>query len=319
MELMQVGIFTFNTEYMMRTDKVARAAEERGFESLWVPEHTHIPVPRVGEKADPETGMPMRPQSANWQEPTTGEKADPEPDMSMSPADFFLPEEYRHLGDPFTTLAAAAAVTSKIKLGTCVCLINQHNPLNLAKHISTLDHLSDGRFIFGIGAGWNVDQMGHHGVQFSTRWRELRERLQALRSLWCDERASFNGEFVQFAESWQYPKPVQAGGPPVVLGTMDTPFGREQVARYGDGWLPLTFDMDETKHSLADVHARMSAHGRDPSKLDVSLFFLADEIQSEEAMAKARDSGANRVILRLPIADEASVLKVFDSYAVFIS
>ncbi len=288
---MQIGVFTFNTEYMMRTDRLARAAEERGFESLWVPEHTHIPVPGPGEQADPETGMPM------------------------SPADFFLPEEYRHMSDPFTALAAAAAVTNKLRLGTCVCLINQHHPINLAKHLATLDHLSDGRVIFGIGAGWNVAEMGHHGVAFSTRWRELRERLQALRCLWGEERAAFEGEFVRFGASWQYPKPVQQGGPPVVLGTMDTPFGREQVARHGDGWLPLTFDVDETRRSLADIHTRMKAHGRDPGKLDVSLFFLADETQSAAAIAKARDTGANRIILRLPIGDDTLVLKALDDYA----
>ena len=291
---MDIGVFTFNTEYMMRTEKLAREAEARGFESLWVPEHTHIPVPAPGEPADPDTGMPM------------------------SPADFFLPEEYRHMSDPFTALAAAAAVTERIRLGTCVCLINQHHPINLAKHIATLDQLSDGRFIFGIGAGWNVGEMGHHGVAFKTRWRELRERLAALRCLWREERAQFDGEFVQFGPLWQYPKPVQQGGPPVVLGTMDTPFGREQVARYGDGWLPLTFDLDDTVRSLASIRARMRELDRDPDTLDVSLFFLADEVQSREAVTRARDTGAGRAILRLPVADETSVLKALDTYAAYL-
>ncbi len=291
---MRIGVFTFNTETMMRTDRLARAAEERGFESVWVPEHTHIPVPRAGEPADPDTGMPM------------------------SPADFFLPEEYRHMSDPFTALAAAAAVTSTIRLGTCVCLINQHNPINLAKQVATVDRFSDGRVILGIGAGWNVDEMAHHGIQFRTRWRELRERLQALRCLWREERPAFDGEFVKFAASWQYPKPVQPGGPPVVLGTMDTPFGREQVARHGDGWLPLTFDVDETKRSLADVHARMVELGRDPASLDVSLFFLAEETQTADAIAKARDSGASRIILRLPVAGEAAVLRALDDHAHYL-
>lgn len=291
---MQLGLFTFNTDTMMRTDRLAVAAEARGFESLWVPEHTHIPVPGPGELADPETGMPM------------------------SPAEFFLPEEYRHMSDPFTALAAAAAVTTKLKLGTCVCLINQHHPINLAKQIATLDHLSDGRFIFGIGAGWNVTEMAHHGVRFATRWRELRERLQALRCLWRDARPSFNGEFVSFAESWQYPKPLNGDGPPVVLGTMDTAFGRSQVARYGDGWLPLTFDIEETRRSIADIHSRMTALGRDPATLDVSLFFLADEIQSANAISKARELGAQRAILRLPVGDESVVLKTMDLYAKFL-
>lgn len=292
---MDIGVFTFNTETMMRTDRLARAAEERGFESLWVPEHTHIPVPGPDEQADPETGMPM------------------------SPADFFLPEEYRHMSDPFTALAAAAAVTERLRLGTCVCLINQHHPINLAKHLATLDQLSNGRVIFGIGAGWNVGEMGHHGVAFKTRWRELRERLAALRCLWSEERPAFDGEFVNFGPLWQYPKPVQAGGPPVVLGTMDTPFGREQVARHGDGWLPLTFDIDETRRSLDSIHARMRELGRDPDALDVSLFFLADELQPAEAISRARETGANRAILRLPVADESAVLKTLDVYANYLA
>lgn len=292
---MDIGVFTFNTEYTMRTPHLARAAEERGFESLWVPEHTHIPVPGPGEPADPETGMPM------------------------SPADFFLPEEYRHMSDPFTALAAAAAVTERIRLGTCVCLINQHHPINLAKHVATLDQLSDGRMILGIGAGWNVAEMGHHGVEFKTRWRELRERVAALRCLWTEAQPAFDGEFVGFGPLWQHPKPVQAGGPPIVFGTMDTAFGREQVARHGDGWLPLTFDVAETSASLAAIRDRMRELGRDPDAFDVSLFFLADETQPAEALAKARDTGATRAILRLPVADERTVLGALDTYAAYLS
>lgn len=289
--LMHVGVFSFNTEYTIRIDRLAAAAEERGFESLWVPEHTHIPVPGADEPSDPQTGMPM------------------------SPADSFLPEEYRHMSDPFTTLSAAAAVTQQLRLGTCVCLINQHHPINLAKQVATLDQLSEGRVVFGIGAGWNVGEMGHHGVRFPERWRQLRERLRALRCLWGEERPSFHGEFVRFDECWQYPKPFTESGPPVVLGTLDTPFGRNQVARYGDGWLPLTFDVDDTKRSIGEVHTQMRTLGRDPAKLDVSLFFLADEVQSDESLQKARDSGANRAILRLPVAEERIVLKVLDDYA----
>ncbi|MGH8598672.1 MAG: LLM class F420-dependent oxidoreductase [Gammaproteobacteria bacterium] len=292
---MHIGVFSFNTEYAMRLDHLARAAEARGFESLWVPEHTHIPVPRAGEPADPHTGMPL---AGNGM--------------------FFLPEEYRHMADPFTSLAAAAAVTKRLKLGTCVCLINQHHPINLAKHVATLDRLSDGRFIFGIGAGWNVAEMGHHGVRFETRWRELRERLHALRTLWSQERASFKGEFVEFAESWQYPKPLRPEGPSVTLGTLNTAFGRAQVARYGDGWLPLAFDLNETATQVAEVRQQMRALGRDPSKLEVSLFFLADEIQSADTLEKARHLGVTRAIMRLPVADETATLKSLDEYARYV-
>ncbi len=289
---MHIGLFSFNTEYTLRLDTLARAAEERGFESLWVPEHSHIPVPGPGEPADPETGMPL-----------------------AGTGTFFLPEEYRHMADPFTSLAAAAAVTSRLRLGTCICLVNQYHPITLAKHVATLDRLSEGRFIFGIGAGWHVVEMGHHGVRFADRWRELRERLAAVRTLWREDRASFAGEFVQFGESWQYPKPLAPQGPPVVLGTLDTPFGRAQVARDGDGWLPLTFDVDATRASIADVHARMRALGRDPATLDVSLFFLGADMPTTEALAKARDTGATRAILALPPGDERSVLNALDDCA----
>ena len=289
---MHIGVFSFNTEYGMPIDRLAREVEARGFESLWVPEHTHIPVPGPDEPQDPETGMPLAGNGA-----------------------FFLPEEYRHMSDPLTSLAAAAAVTSRLRLGTCICLVNQHHPINLAKQVATLDRLSGGRFIFGIGAGWHAVEMAHHGVNVANRWRELRERLAAMRTLWREERASFDGEFVRFEASWQYPKPLSPDGPPVTLGTLDTPFGRQQVARHGDGWLPLTFDVAETARSIADVRARMRALGRDPDTLDVSLFFLADELQPAATLAQARDTGCSRIILRLPVAPGDAVLHALDRYA----
>ena len=243
-------------------------------------------------EADPKTGMPHHPDGVN-----------------------FLPVEYRHMSDPFTSLAAAAAVTTTLRLGTCVCLINQHHPINLAKQVATLDRLSDGRFIFGIGAGWNKPEMAHHGVQFESRWPQLRERLQALRTLWAEERAGFTGKYVNFDPSFQYPKPLRPDGPPVVLGTLNTAFGRTQVARYGDGWLPLTFDVADTERDIAAVHAQMREYGRDPSALEVSLFFLDEVPQSAATLARARDTGAARMILRLPVAGESVVLKVLDDYA----
>ncbi len=286
---MKIGVMSFNTEYTMRADRLARALEVRGFESLWLPEHTHIPVPNG--KSDPNTGMPQMPGGQ------------------------FLPEEYRHMSDPFTSLAAAAAVTERLLLGTCICLINQHHPINLAKTVATLDQLSDGRFIFGIGAGWNVAEMGHHGVEFEARWPQAVERLAALRAIWSQERAHFDGKYVQFAPLWQYPKPIRPSGPPVVLGTLDTPFGREQVARHGDGWLPLTFNIETTQRSIDDVRERMRRHGRDPDRLDVSMFFLADEQQPLSVLDAAAATGASRCIFRLPVGDERAVLRTLDHYA----
>lgn len=288
---MKIGVMSFNTEYTMRADSLAKACEARGFESLWFPEHTHIPIPTG--IADAVTGMPPMPG---------GE---------------FLPEEYRHMSDPFTSLAAAAAVTRKLHLGTCICLINQHHPINLAKTIATLDRLSEGRFTFGVGAGWNVPEMENHGVLFEDRWQQVIERLAALRCLWKEERAEFRGRFVEFAPTWQYPKPLRPEGPPVMLGTLDTPFGREQVARHGDGWLPLTFNIQRTARSIIDVRKRMTANGRDPDRLEVSLFFLADELQSGDVVQQARQAGATRCIFRLPAKGESEVLKTLDHYAKF--
>jgi len=291
-ETMKIGVMSFNTETTIRVDRLARAAEDRGFDSLWLPEHTHIPVPQG--VADPVTGMPPMPG---------GE---------------FLPEEYRHMAYPFTSLSAAAAVTSTLLLGTCICLINQHHPLNLAKTVATLDRLSDGRFVFGVGAGWNVAEMENHGVLFEDRWPQVVERLAALRTLWRQDTPAYAGRFVEFAPLWQFPKPTRPEGPPVLLGTLDTPFGREQVARHGDGWLPLTFNVERTRRSIEDVKRRMAVHGRDPGRLDVSLFFLPDQVQSRSILDQARSTGASRCIFRLPVKPESEVLKVLDHYARFV-
>ena len=282
---MKIGIFSFNTEYTISAVRLARAVEERGFESLWMPEHTNIPVPQDGG------------------------------DVVAGPGGTELPVEYRHMSDPFVSLAAAAAVTERIKLGTSVCLINQHHPINLAKAVSTLDQVSGGRFIFGIGAGWNVGEMGHHGVRFEDRWPQAIERLEALKTIWREPRPEFHGRFVDFNPIFQYPKPVQQPYPQIVLGTLDTPFGRSQVAKHGDGWFPLTFDVARTRKSIEDVHARMRALGREPGALDVSLFFLEDRLQPLEALHQARGSGAYRAIMRLPVADEPTVLRALDHYA----
>lgn len=282
---MQIGLFSFHTEYTMAPDRLAREAEARGFESLWLPEHTHIPVPEDGG------------------------------DVVQDPTGGVLPVEYRHMSDPFVGLAAAAAVTTTLKLGTAICLINQHHPIVLAKQVSTLDRISRGRFVFGVGAGWNKVEMAHHGVEFDDRWPQLRERIEALRTLWREERPGFDGRFVKFAPSFQYPKPVQQPHPPIVLGTLDTPFGRAQVAKYGDGWLPLTFSVKRTKASIEDVKARMRALGRNPDALQVSMFMLEDRERSLDELRAARDTGVARAIVRLPVADDDAVLRRLDALA----
>src|SRR5580704_15973825 len=188
---MKYGIFTFPTEYSMRADQLARAVEERGFDSLWFPEHTHIPVAR----------------------------------QSPYPVGGELPKDYIHIADPFVGLAAAAAVTRKIKLGTAVCLVIEHDPIVLAKKTASLDLLSGGRFIFGIGIGWNAEEMENHGTVFKTRHRLLRERIEAIKTIWCEDEPEYHGRFVNFGPIRSFPKPVQKPHPRIFFGG-DTPLAR---------------------------------------------------------------------------------------------
>src|SRR5438093_4679683 len=174
-DAMQCGIAMFATEYAIRPDDLARALEERGFESLWIPEHTHIPASRKS----PWPGGPN------------------------------LPREYWYSYDPFLALTAAATVTNRLRLATGICLVIERDPITTAKEVATLDRLSGGRFIFGIGGGWNAEEMEHHGTPFKRRWRVLRERVLAMKKIWTEEEAEYRGELVNFDKIWAHPKPAQ--------------------------------------------------------------------------------------------------------------
>ena len=279
---MALGLFSFNTEYSILPDRFARAAEDRGYESVWFPEHTHIPAER-------KTPYPS---------------GDP------------LPREYVHMADPFASSAAAAAVTEKILIGTAISLVNQHDPIALAKQVATVDLISDGRFLFGVGAGWNVEEMNDHGVQFEERWPYLWEMLEAMQALWTQEEASYHGKYVQFERAWSYPKPVQQPHPPILLGVFDSKVGRARVARRGQGWIPIAFDLERTRRSIADVRQRMEANGRDPDQLTTSILYLPAET-NEDTVRQALDCGADRVILRVPTEDEDAVLAFMDRFQAF--
>ena len=187
---MRVGVFYFPTDYGIDIRELARAAEERGFESLLLPEHTHIP------------------KSRRTPFPGGGE----------------LPKAYSHTHDPFVALSFAAAVTTKILLGTGICLIPQRDPIVTAKCVASLDQLSNGRFLFGIGGGWNVDEMENHGARYETRFKLMRERILAMKALWTQEEAAFHGEMVNFDPVWLYPKPAQRPHPPILLGGDQRPY-----------------------------------------------------------------------------------------------
>ena len=212
---MKIGLMMFPADYAIRPDDLAREAEARTFDSLWFPEHTHIPTSR----------------RSPW--PGGGE----------------LPQEYWHTHDPFVALSMAAAVTTQLKVGTGICLLIERDTITTAKEVATLDFLSNGRFLFGIGGGWNVEEMGHHGTVFKTRWKKLREQIAAMKTIWTEDAAEYHGEFVNFEPIWSWPKPVQKPHPPILLGG-HSPQVLQRVVEYCDGWMPIGGRATEL---LADV------------------------------------------------------------------
>ena len=276
---MHLGIFSYNVDYGARPDELARAAEERGFESFWVGEHTHIPASR--------------------QTPYPG--GDP------------LPKPYYHMADPFVSLMAAAAATSRIKVGTAVCLVVEHDPIVLAKTVATLDWLSSGRVIFGVGGGWNREEMEDHGTRFSRRWDVLRERVLAMKALWTEDEASYAGEFVTFERAISHPKPVQRPHPPILFGGA-TARGRARVVDYCDGWIPIDVLIDDLPAAIGDLRDKAQAAGRRPDSLSVSVFVF--EGANADALKRYRDMGVARATLvsprrladALPFLDRAATL-----------
>ncbi len=273
---MHIGVYIFATDYGIRTDELARALEDRGFESLFLPEHTHIPTSR----------------RTPW--PAGGE----------------LPKEYSHTHDPFVALAFAAAATDKLKLGTGICLVPQRDPIVTAKSVASLDTLSGGRFVFGIGGGWNVDEMENHGAAYETRFKLLRERVLAMKALWTEDAAAFHGEMVDFDPVWAYPKPVQKPHPPIILGG-ETEHTLRRVVAFCDGWLPRAGAGFDPVDTMARLRRAAEAAGRDMAGLTVTVFRARAEAATLEAYAEA---GVTRALLALPSADRDTVLRRLDDY-----
>ncbi len=274
---MKLGVLIFATEYAIPISELARAAEERGLESLWLPEHTHIPASRRTPFLD---GRP-------------------------------LPREYWHAHDPFVALATAGAVTTRLRLGTGICLVPQRDPITLAKQVASLDALSGGRVLFGIGGGWNVEEMAHHGTDFKQRWRVLRERVLAMKEIWTKEEAEFHGEFVNFDAIWSFPKPTQKPHPPILLGA-NTPGGRQRVVEFCDGWLPMAAHPPELAAGIADLRQRAETVGRDPRSISVSVYSAKPD---PAGLGEYEKSGVERVILSLPPAGRDVVLPILERYA----
>ena len=273
---MHLGIAIFPTEYAISPDELASEVEQRGFESIWFPEHTHIPASR---------GTP-------W--PGGGE----------------LPREYWHTYDPFISLTAAASATTRLRLGTGICLVIERDPIVTAKEVATLDRLSNGRVMFGIGGGWNVEEMGNHGTDYKWRWRVLRERTLAMKEIWTEDEAEFHCEFVNFDPIWSFPKPAQKPHPPILMGG-DGPTTFERVIEFCDGWMPIGLRLVNVEEKIAALRRRAEEADRDPSSISITIFAAnADRI----ALDGLERAGVERAIFYVPPAGRDKVLPVLDKY-----
>lgn len=268
----QFGITMFPTDYSMQPVALARAVEERGLDSLYFPEHTHIPTSRA----------------------------------TPFPGGGDLPEWYSHTHDPFVALAAAAAVTERIQLGTGICLVTQRDPIILAKECASLDMISNGRLVLGFGAGWNREEMENHGANYPKRWAVAREKVLAMKAIWTEDEAEFHGEWVNFDPIWSYPKPVQASGPPVWLGASSN-WVFDRVAEYAEGWMPIgglrPGDMDRMREALA-------ARNRKVEDLDLTLF--AAPMKAEQLRGHI-EQGFDHLIFSLPSEPEEKLLPLLDN------
>ena len=223
---MDLGLAHFLTDYGMQPAQLGRMAEERGFESLFFPEHTHIPVSRD----------------------------------TPYPGGGDLPPEYSHTLDPFLGLTAAAAVTERLLLGTGVCLVIERDPIVTAKEVATLDHVSAGRFLFGVGAGWNREEMENHGTDPETRFRRMRESVEAMKAIWTEDEAEYHGRIVDFDPIWSWPKPVQKPHPPVLVGGLGEKV-LDRVVAYGDEWIPNRIESVEAlKRRIDELRERAGRH-----------------------------------------------------------
>ena len=274
---MKVGTFYFPTDYGIDIAQLAKALEDRGFDSLFVPEHTHIPTSR----------------------------------KTPFPAGGELPKRYAHTHDPFVGLAFAAAVTRKLTIGTGICLVPQHEPIATAKAIASLDQLSGGRFVFGIGAGWNVDEMENHGATYETRFAIMRERVLAMKEIWTKEEASFHGKYVNFDPIWSWPKPMRKAGPPIILGG-ETDHTLKRVVEYCDGWFPRPRQGFSGKLAVERLKKMADSKGRDVKSLTITVFGAPNDAAVLEEYAKA---GIQSALLAIPDLSRDEILKYLDKIA----
>jgi probable F420-dependent oxidoreductase len=268
---LKFGVSIFPTDYAIAMDELAPAAEQVGFESLWVAEHSHIPTSRV----------------------------------SGRPGGDELPKQYWHTMDPFVALTVAAMASKTLRVGTGICLVVQRDPIHTAKDVASLDHISNGRFDFGIGGGWNLEEMADHGTDPSRRWKLLRERVEAMKAIWTQEVSEYHGEMVDFGPMWSWPKPVQKPHPPVILGGSG-PKILERVVRYGDGWMP---NRGVVMERIPELQSLAKAAGR--GRIPVTVYPKAN---AEDIERYAR-AGVDRCIYWVPPDGRDAALRKLEELA----
>jgi probable F420-dependent oxidoreductase len=279
---MHFGASMFFTDYSMSATALAKALEARGFESVWAAEHSHIPLSR------------KTPFSGGGD----------------------LPKQYYDAMDPFVVLTAAAMATKTLKVGTGVCLVNQRDPIQTAKLVASIDQVSGGRFLFGIGNGWNQDEMENHGTVFKSRHKLVRERIEAMKAIWTQSKAEYHGEFVNFDPMMAWPKPVQKPHPPILVGGA-FPYAARRAVRYGDGWIPTAGGkVAEILALLPQFHAMLKEAGRDPDSCPLSLSGVSADL---DLLKRARDAGVARVNVSLQGATEAEAMPIIDKFAELIT
>ncbi|MDG2262976.1 MAG: LLM class F420-dependent oxidoreductase [Actinomycetota bacterium] len=273
---MDLGLLVFPHEGSMKPGALAAAAEDRGFESIWFPEHSHLPL-----------------ASSRW------------------PGGPVIPDAYAKTMDQFVCMTAAACATEIIKVGSGICIVPQHHPAWLAKQVATLDHLSNGRVILGIGFGWNPAELGDHGVEYSARRDVTREVIEAMQALWSQDVASYEGEHVSISPSRALPKPIQQPHPPIVIGAGAGPKLYSAVASYADGWGPMN-GRDEIVEHLGPLRSAVAAAGRDADALDITVF---NGPRDAASLTELDNLGVTRVVLGVPTEGEDRVLPIMDRYA----
>ena len=276
---MEFGASIFFTDYSISPAELAAALEERGFDALWVAEHSHIPVPR----------------------------------RTPAPGGGELPKRYYDVMDPFVTLTAAAAATKRLKVGTGICLVIQRDTIQTAKLVASLDQASGGRFLFGIGGGWNAEEMEDHGTVFATRFKKMREQVEAMKAIWTQSKPEYQGELVRFPPMMAWPKPVQKPHPPVIVGGA-FPHAARRAIRYGDGWIPQAArtGYSEIAELIPQFREMAKAAGRDPDSIEITVWFPRRE---SDLMKRYQELGVSRIVFNLDSDKADAVLPVMDQWA----